>query len=245
MSKKSNKKIKVLPNEESEECVNSYKEKAISNSQVLVLDEFPKRILEIQQILTDERFSLNTFFSCESDINIPIPEKPSKERAMSLSIEYSDTFLFENGFVESNVHLIELIETLKPKALQLIGDSNSVKMGISLMIPKIEDGNNFGVEIQQEMLIGVAVVELKTRLQLDQISEYFRRRAEMVTKIAKYPHSMDYRQALQEMDYKFRLFLRLFAFDLRNQYIGLHDMFTKNLNKIKEPRNSDNHQLMY
>ncbi|CAG2159323.1 unnamed protein product [Oppiella nova] len=231
--------------EDSECCVNSYKEKTKSRSEYLVLDEFPKRILEIQELLENKRFALKNLSSYDFDVNIPIPPPEDPNMDLSDNCLLSKSFLFENGLVDSNPHLMEAIEIVKPWALQLIHDSNTVKMGISLMIPKIEDGNNFGVEMQQEMLIGVAVVELKTQHHLDQISDYFTKRAEMVTKIVKYPHSMDYRRALREMDYRFRLFLCLFAVDLRNHYISLHDMFTKNLNKIKDPRNSDNHQLMY
>ncbi|XP_054168664.1 proteasome activator complex subunit 3-like [Oppia nitens] len=221
-----NKKQKVCAKiEKSEYCVDSYKEKTKNKSEFLVLDEFPQRILQIQHLLSEDEFNLKTIFSHKTDVNIPVPDKPI-------------------SLVKSNQLIQKLVALLKPKALQLINDANLVKMGISLMIPKIEDGNNFGVAIQQEILLVVAIVELKTEQQLEQFVEYYRKRAELVAKVAKYPHIIDYRNAVQELDRKFHLYLCLLAVDLRNHYISLHDLFIKNLNKIRNPRNSDDHQIV-
>lgn len=65
------------------------------------------------------------------------------------------------------------------------------------MIPKIEDGNNFGVSIQEDTLAEIQSVESEAAAFFDQISRYFISRAKIVSKVAKYPHIEDYRRAVQ------------------------------------------------
>jgi proteasome activator subunit 3 (PA28 gamma) len=252
----SEKEKKIMLNNENSCLVETYKENIKKTAEDLVLNQFPERILELQNLLNSEKFDYKDLSIAHSFIHIPIPPKHSisgeEENVDKIVANECDSnekncksFLFPNGVVESNPHLLELIEILKPKTLQLIKEANSVKMGILLMIPKIEDGNNFGVEIQEEILGGVAIAQLDSQKRLDQFSLYFTQRAELIMKVAKYPHSQDYRRALLENDQNFRLILCLMAVGLRNHYIKLHDMFTKNLNKIKEPRNSDNRLTLY
>ncbi len=54
----------------------------------------------------------------------------------------------------------------------------------------------------------------------------------------------DYRRTIQEIDEKEFLSLRLVVAELRNHYATLHDMVTKNLDKIRTPRSS-NTETMY
>ena len=77
-----------------------------------------------------------------------------------------------------------------------------VKMWITFLIPRIEDGNNFGVSIQEEALGEVRTVESEAASFLDQMSRYFLSRAKLLTKVAKYPQVCDYRRAILDMDEK-------------------------------------------
>ena len=54
------------------------------------------------------------------------------------------------------------------------------------MIPKIEDGNNFGVSIQEDTLAEVQAVESEAATFFDQISRYLKCFYELVNKV-KYP----------------------------------------------------------
>uniref|UniRef100_A0A0M3KBL2 Proteasome activator PA28-gamma (inferred by orthology to a S. mansoni protein) n=1 Tax=Anisakis simplex TaxID=6269 RepID=A0A0M3KBL2_ANISI len=116
---------------------------------------------------------------------------------------------------------------------------NKVKMWILFLIPRIEDGNNFGVSIQEEALNEVRTVEGEAASFLDQISRYFVSRARLITKVAKYPHVEDYRRAILDMDEKQFINIRLVLTEMRNHFATLHDMITKNLEKIKTPRNNN------
>lgn len=71
------------------------------------------------------------------------------------------------------------------------------------MIPKIEDGNNFGVSIQEDTLAEIQSVESEAAAFFDQISRYFISRAKIVSKVAKYPHIDDYRRAVRVSKFAF------------------------------------------
>lgn len=56
-------------------------------------------------------------------------------------------------------------------------------MWVSFLIPKIEDGNNFGVSIQEETLGEIRAVEGEAAAFFDQISRYYMTRAKLVSKV--------------------------------------------------------------
>lgn len=61
-------------------------------------------------------------------------------------------------------------------------------MWILFLIPRIEDGNNFGVSIQEDTLGEIRTVESESASYFDQVSRYYMSRGKIVAKIAKYPH---------------------------------------------------------
>ena len=60
------------------------------------------------------------------------------------------------------------------------------------MVPKIEDGNNFGVEIQRETIDALSHLENQVLNEFDKFESYFENRGDLVVKVAKYPHIHDY-----------------------------------------------------
>lgn len=187
-------------------------------------------------------------------MNIAVPEPiveeekndaPPSKRAR---VETSDTtgtkvMILPSGTVKCNTPICEVIKIVKPVIRALVEDSNLLKMWISFMIPKIEDGNNFGVSIQEDTLAEIQSVESEAAAFFDQISRYFISRAKVVSKVAKYPHIDDYRRAVQELDEKEFLSLWLVLSEVRNRYCSLHDIVIKNLEKLKKPRSSNAEHL--
>ncbi|EHB18357.1 Proteasome activator complex subunit 3 [Heterocephalus glaber] len=171
------------------------------------------------------------------------------------ALQGTKVFVMPNGMLKSNQQLVDIIEKVKPEIRLLIEKCNTkrprpscvhvrsltvqVKMWVQLLIPRIEDGNNFGVSIQEETVAELRTVESEAASYLDQISRYYITRAKLVSKIAKYPHVEDYRRTVTEIDEKEYISLRLIISELRNQYVTLHDMILKNIEKIKRPRSSN------
>jgi proteasome activator subunit 3 (PA28 gamma) len=157
-------------------------------------------------------------------------------------IDGSQVIILPGGSVPINAGLSEIVETIKHLAIELIDHANTIKMWITYMIPKIEDGNNFGVSIQEDTMGEARQIESEAATYLDQISRYYLTRGKIISKIAKYPHVDDYRRTIRELDEKEFVSLRLVVTEMRNHYASLHDLIVKNLDKIKKPRstNTDN-----
>jgi len=240
----------------------SFKEQIKKDAESLVLKEFPKKILLLQDLFQGEKFNRPNLSEICCDVNIPIPEPPyftmdngtdgdvaSKKRKYSMidcdGISGTKVLVLPNGISPSNKHVVELIAIVKPLIRQLVEDANLLKMWILFLIPRIEDGNNFGVSIQEDTLGEIRTVEGEAAAYFDQMARYYMSRAKIVSKIAKYPHVEDFRRTITEIDEKEFLSLRLVVAELRNHYATLHDIITKNLDKIKTPRSSNAQETMY
>lgn len=189
-----------------------YKDELIKKAEVLITRGFPEKIVELNEILETKMFAERNFHDVYQKVNIPVPdaialnhvdekddEPPTKRARSSAAAQLSGTkvFALPSGNVSCNTPICELIKVVKPVIRKLVEDSNLLKMWISFMIPKIEDGNNFGVSIQEDTLAEIQSVESEAAAFFDQISRYFISRAKVVSKVAKYPHIEDYRRAVQ------------------------------------------------
>ncbi|VDK74523.1 unnamed protein product [Litomosoides sigmodontis] len=262
----------------------------------IVLEEFPKKVLEFNSLLQSEQFSYERLPELLPNIDLGIPyadqlikyaneRNPNEHenddgilkkkrkidhasirplhsclysyfvyfisvRALDFAGGYKNNefstsvYGFINGTVKCNEKLAGLTDITRPLLRDSVEVVNKVKMWILFLIPRIEDGNNFGVSIQEEVLSEVRTVEGEAASFLDQMSRYFVSRARLVTKVAKYPHVEDYRRAILDMDEKQFINIRLVLTEMRNHFATLHDMITKNFEKIKMPRNN-NAEHMY
>jgi len=239
--------------------VAKFREKITTDAEELVLNKFPQNMLDLDRLLANDRFQIGDLEKVHYDVNIPIPQVPnytnhvddngdpgreSKKRKFEEdTISGTKVLVLPNGTSPSNKFITELIKLVKPKMKQLVEDANLLKMWVLFLIPRIEDGNNFGVSIQEDTLGEIRTVESEAAAYFDQVSRYYMSRGKIVAKIAKYPHVEDFRNTLNEIDEKEFLSLRLVVCELRNHYATLHDVITKNLDKIKKPRSSNTENM--
>ncbi|XP_070211683.1 proteasome activator complex subunit 3-like isoform X2 [Littorina saxatilis] len=227
-------------------------------TEVLVTDVFPQKVLDIEDIY--QKMIAEKLSDVHADINIPVPEPfypeggepATKKRKVGANGSDSASaavptgtpvLVFPGGQVRTNSYIHKWAEDVKPLIMDLMEHANMVKMWISFLIPKIEDGNNFGVSIQEDTMAEARQVETESATYLDQLSRYYISRAKIITKIAKYPHVEDYRQSIRELDEKQIVCLRLTLCEMRNQYASLHDIIHKNMDKIKKPRSGNSENL--
>ncbi|XP_015683581.1 proteasome activator complex subunit 3 isoform X1 [Protobothrops mucrosquamatus] len=218
--------------------VDSFRERITGEAEDLVAHFFPEKLLELDGFLKDPILNIHDLTQIHSDMNLPILDPilltnshdgldgPNMKKQKLEDCEESfqagtKVFVMPNGMLKSNQQLVDIIEKVKPEIRLLIEKCNTVKMWVQLLIPRIEDGNNFGVSIQEETVAELRTVESEAASYLDQISRYYITRAKLVSKIAKYPHVEDYRRTVTEMDEKEYISLRLIISELRNQYIWL------------------------
>jgi len=148
-----------------------------------------------------------------------------------------------SGPVPCNKKIINLMEIVKPQIRDLVDDANLLKMWVTFLIPKIEDGNNFGVSIQEDTLGEIRTVEAEAATFYEQISRYFVNRGKIISKVCKFPHIDDYRRLVQELDEKQFLSLRIVLCEVRNHYAALYDLIIKNFEKIMRPRTTNSENL--
>lgn len=238
--------------------VQEYKDSLIKKAETLITKGFPEKIVELNELLSTPMFNERNFSEVHQDLNIPVlapilinnhdgdddDDSPVTKRPRKEDNVSGTTVLgLPGGTVPCNKPLCDMIKVVKPIIRKLVEDSNLLKMWISFMIPKIEDGNNFGVSIQEDTLAEIQTVESEAAAFFDQISRYFLTRAKVVSKVAKYPHIDDYRRAVVELDEKEYLSLWLVVCEVRNRYSSLHDIVIKNLEKLKKPRSSNAENL--
>ena len=62
---------------------------------------------------------------------------------------------------------------MKQNIISILERCATIRIWITLLIPKIEDGNNFGVGVQEDALAELRQVEAECATYLDQLSRYF------------------------------------------------------------------------
>jgi len=240
--------------------VNDFIETFKKETELLVKETFPKRVLEIDDLYKEVKSLDQSLLVQKVTIPYPVPlhdgdaidgDPPSlKKRKLednhnnSAVVPGTRVLVFPDGPVSYNKSVHNYCEKSKPLMKGLMENSNKVRMWINFLIPKIEDGNNFGVSIQEDVVAEARTVESEASSYLDQITRYYLQRARIITKIAKYPHIDDYRQSIKELDERQMLNLQNAILEMRNHYASLHDIIIKNIDKIKVPR-SANAQNMY
>lgn len=242
--------------------VSDYTTKVITETENLITNIIPDKIFSLEKLDKDEFSPYKDITSISKDVDIPTEGYENflaaRNKNNGGAIANCDGHTpnmkkrkfesEEDGLlkpVPCNVKLLRLIDLIKPEIKDVIETCEKIKMWISLLIPRIEDGNNFGVSIQEEVLNEVHRIQTESINYLDTISRYFITRAKIVSKVAKYPFLDDYRRAVKEVDEKEYMNIQFSINEIRSHYMLILDVVSKNYEKIKKPRSSNNLESMY
>ncbi|XP_029003797.1 proteasome activator complex subunit 1 [Betta splendens] len=242
---------------DSKKQVDGFCQKLTKEAEELVSKFFPQKLEELQMLLKTS-FSCEDLTSLKAPLDIPIPD-PAKEEAKRKKKEEKEAKEGKKdkdkdkeeeesgppcGPICCNERIESLLQEVKPQIQTLKEKLNTVSMWVQLQIPRIEDGNNFGVAVQEKVFELLTNTRTKIEAFQTQISKYYSERGDAVAKASKQPHVGDYRQLVHELDqYQYRE-LRLVVLDIRNTYAVLFDIINKNYDKIKRPR-GDGKALIY
>ncbi|CAH8821254.1 unnamed protein product [Trichobilharzia szidati] len=174
-----------------------------------------------------------------NDTNNDDIDELMNERKLRMPIKNAYIYSLPNGCISYNKHIKDMIERAKPCLTQLMIEAQIVRLWVQFNIPRIEDGNNFGVGIQEEILAEASSIERDACSFLDQVTRYYVSRGKLVGKVAKFPHIEDYRECIRDMDEKQAITMRYIIMEIRNHYATLHDIIIKNLDRIKVPRSNN------
>lgn len=139
-------------------------------------------------------------------------------------------------------NLVKDLQKLMYKSMQTI---NSLKVAFQLKVPDMQDGNNFGVSVQEEVLSEVSKTEESIFVALEHILKYYTARAGICTNIVKSPLVVDYRKLLEENDRQFVYRLVVTVIDVRNSLMLVKDVVEKNKKKVLNPRGTQSYGAMY
>uniref|UniRef100_A0AAY4BCC6 Proteasome activator complex subunit 1 n=1 Tax=Denticeps clupeoides TaxID=299321 RepID=A0AAY4BCC6_9TELE len=233
---------------ESKKQVDGFCKKLTKEAEHLLSTFFPQKIAEMDALLQSS-LSLQDPAALRSPLDIPVPD-PAKEELkrkkkeevvkrpvyLSFSIREVPSTPPPCGPISCNEKLETLLKEIKPHIQTLKEKLNTVSMWVQLQIPRIEDGNNFGVAVQEKVFELLTNTRTKIEAFQTQISKYYSERGDAVAKASKQPHVGDYRQLVHELDQYQYFELRIVVLEIRNTYAVLYDIISKNYDKIKKPR---------
>lgn len=133
-------------------------------------------------------------------------------------------------------HILQLWDFLESQIRGVIDLFDAVQMYLILKTPVAEEGNNTGVEIQQQCARTLVdarrfVLGCENYLKL-----YHTQRAKLASKCIKYPQLEDYQRALVERDHEECRDCRYLLVRLRMQCVAVADVLHKNFEKVSDPK---------
>lgn len=229
--------------------VDSFCQNLNKEGEELVKSFFPKKIEEMQLMLTTS-FICKDLETLKVLLDIPMPD-PAKEEAKRKKKEAEkkkkkgeddkDSDKEEDagppcGPICTNEAVESLLKNTKAELSTLKEKLNTLSLWMQLQVPKVEDGNNFGVAVQEKVFEHLTNTRTKIEGFQTSLGKYSNERGDAVAKAAKNPHVGDYRELVHQLDQYLYCELRLIVTEIRNIYAVLFDIVTKNYVKIKKPK---------
>ncbi|KAI0652425.1 proteasome activator pa28, REG alpha/beta subunit [Trametes meyenii] len=241
--------------------LDAFRERVRVEAEKIVFEAFPQKILDLQRLIestyqTDSPFHPSHVANVTDATVYPRPspgsaEPEAKKRKLDsghgvngVTTLNDDSHAKHPGKMVGNKHTAAVHEQLKRECELLAELCDKVKLWINLSMPKIEDGDNFGVQIQEDVLSEIHRSQESAYNLRDAARQDYLTRAKICSKIMKYPHLEDYTLALKEHDEKQLYIARQNLHDLRSIYAVLTDMLHKNIEKIRTPK-GNNASAMY
>ncbi|XP_041670667.1 proteasome activator complex subunit 2 [Cheilinus undulatus] len=240
MSKRASLKI----SSESAVKVTNCRESLYQEAGNLFSNFIPQKILQLDALLKDDAFSITDLASLKAPLDIPIPDPPSPEDEEMETDKNEDDEKKKKkppkcGFIKGNEKIQALLDRVKPEIVALRETIVVVSSWIMHLIPKIEDGNDFGVAIQEKILERITAVKTKVDGFQTNFNKYFTERGDAVAKASKETHVMDYRTLVHEKDVDIYNEIRVVVLDIRGFYAELYDIINKNLDKVTNPKGEE------
>ncbi|XP_044129046.1 proteasome activator complex subunit 2 isoform X2 [Bufo gargarizans] len=189
-------------------------------------------------------FNINDLTSLHSELNIPIPDPPNPEaEETKMETDKEEKKAPKCGFLKENEKLQKILNIVLPEIRILRERCALIITWINHLIPTIEDGNDFGVSVQEKVLERVTALKTKVETLQTSISKYLTERGDAVAKASKETHVMDYRALVHDKDEGAFVDLKLALIDVRNIYIEIFDIILKNFEKITNPKGEDTNTM--
>ncbi|XP_020664964.3 proteasome activator complex subunit 2 [Pogona vitticeps] len=227
----------IRVSKESREKMALFRETLFKEGEEFLCTFLPKKILQLDQLLKEDAMNLQDFNSLRAPLDIPIPDPPPKDDEMETEKEEKEAP--KCGYLKSNELIISLMNRVKPEVREFKEKCALVATWIQHLIPKIEDGNDFGVAIQEKVLERITALKTKVEAFQTTIAKYFQERGDAVAKASKETHVMDYRCLVHERDEAIYREIQIMILDIRGFYAELYHILSVNLEKLTNPKGED------
>jgi len=238
--------------------LDDFHSKTAAVAEDVLFNKFPRKVLELQELIVSASSPSSPFHfsNLVTDVTVyPSPtvsdEPESKKRKLgdsapngrtshdSAGASHTDAGARFTNHIVANQHVQKVHDILKKECEELADSIDKVKLWINLSMPKIEDGDNFGVQIQEEVLNELHRSQESAYNLRDAARQCHVNRAKLCSKIIKYPHVEDYALALKEHDQKQLYVAKQNLHDIRNVYAILTDIMHKNIGKLRTPKGNN------
>ncbi|KAM7390123.1 hypothetical protein PAMA_008337 [Pampus argenteus] len=225
--------------------VENFRQSLFNEAENLFSTYIPLKIVQLDALLRDDALSITDMSSLQAPLDIPIPDPPSPEDEEMETDKNEDEEKKKKkkapkcGFIKGNEKIMMLLERVKPEIVALRETIITVSCWIQHLIPKIEDGNDFGVAIQEKILERITAVKTKVDSFQTNINKYFSERGDAVGKASKDTHVMDYRSLVHDKDEAIFSEIRVIVLDIRGFYAELYDIISKNIEKVTNPKGEE------
>ncbi|KZT62237.1 proteasome activator pa28, REG alpha/beta subunit [Calocera cornea HHB12733] len=244
------------------EKLNAFQDGVADEAERIVWELFPQKVLDLQALVTTiattpthplhasqfSRAAVVTTPSIPSSSTHAPAAGSSKKRKLENGAEANgEAHEGKVKYLESvpeNKQVTGEMEALRTEFEQLVSLVDKVKLWVNLKMPKVEDGDNFGVEVQEQVLAELHRAQDSGLNLLDGLKTYHLNRAKICSKLIKYPNLPDYAEALRRHDEKAFFAIRQNLVDLRSIYCVLMDILHKNITKIRAPK-GNNREALY
>ncbi|KAF1774702.1 EF-Hand 1, calcium-binding site [Phytophthora cactorum] len=136
--------------------------KTVTASGAALLSELPRRVAQVHALV----------------------EQHAGERAPSkLRAKFAQSVLAAPAAVSSNGDVQALLTVVGDEVAQLMSAIQQLQLWIQLQVPKVEDGNNFGVEVQKYAYVHLKEALEKWQKTWDSLADYSSARATAVEKL--------------------------------------------------------------
>uniref|UniRef100_H9G427 Proteasome activator complex subunit 2 n=1 Tax=Anolis carolinensis TaxID=28377 RepID=H9G427_ANOCA len=185
----------------------------------------------------EDALNVKDLASLRAPLDIPIPDPPPKDDEMETEKEEKEAP--KCGYLKGNEAILSLLDRVKPEVREFKEKCALVTTWIQFMIPKIEDGNDFGVAVQEKVLERITALKTKAEAFQTAIAKYYLERGDAVAKASKDTHVMDYRSLVHERDEAIYREIQTVVLDIRGFYAELYHNLSQNLEKLTNPKGEE------
>ncbi|XP_053114826.1 proteasome activator complex subunit 2 [Hemicordylus capensis] len=227
----------IRVSQETREKMGLFKESLYKEGEEFLSKFLPAKILQLDQFLRDDSMNVKDLAALRTPLDIPIPDPPPKDDEMETEKETKEPP--KCGYLKGNEAIISLLDQVKPEVREFKEKCILVTTWIQYMIPKIEDGNDFGVAVQEKVLERITALKTKAEAFQTTIAKYFLERGDAVAKASKDTHVMDYRCLVHERDEAVYREIQTMVLDIRGFYAELYHILSRNLEKLTNPKGEE------